>query len=184
MAIGIENYTNVTAGDSDYPNGRSKDNTGSLNGTPVNVTTLSDYQQYFAKLLRIANITANGLPDNEYSGLQYYEALLAIAGNKREIVCVNGPAASNVVEGNFNTEVTVLRDADPGQVVSLSPSTLPYIGKIKIANYSFASVSVQVTGIETINGGAAPFTLPSRSVIEFQYDNVSNWSIILRYLIP
>ncbi len=81
MAIGIQNYPNVEFDDgsnADYPQGRSKDNNGSGNGTPVNRLTLGDYQQFFAKMLREASINANGLPESEYTGLQYFQALLFV----------------------------------------------------------------------------------------------------------
>lgn len=75
MSTGIQNYPNIEAPDSDYPNGNIKDKDISLPGTPVNKLVYADIHQTFAKLLREANITANGLPDNEYNGFQYLDAL-------------------------------------------------------------------------------------------------------------
>lgn len=183
MARGIENYPNVTTPDSDFPNGNLIDDTGADDGTPVDKEVYADTHQVLAKLLRIAGITASGLPENEYTGFQYIEAMLAIFGNDRNVVVIDGAAASTVVSGNTNDQVTILKGAAAGQVISLTKSTLPYIGKIKIANYSYSSASIQTVGGETINSAAAPFLMDSRSVIEFQFDNANNWTIIARHLI-
>jgi len=75
MARGLQNYQNRTTPDSDYPNGRIKDNDGTGNGTPVNQYTNDDLHQFLAKMLRRGGITPNGLPENEYSGHQYHQAL-------------------------------------------------------------------------------------------------------------
>lgn len=78
MARGIQNFPNIVTPDSDYPNGRIKDNPGDATGTPINEYTNGDLQQFFAKIMREAGITPNGLPDNEYSGNQYYQALIKV----------------------------------------------------------------------------------------------------------
>lgn len=76
MAIGIENQSNIiAAGTAGYPNGDIKDRTGSTPGTPVNRKVYADIHQFFAKLLRLAGITANNTPDNETNGFQYITAL-------------------------------------------------------------------------------------------------------------
>lgn len=75
MAVGLQNYQNIDSVGADYPNGRSKDNSGLNDGTPVNRITLGDYQQWFAKLMRRAQLTPSGLADNEYTGNQYYQAM-------------------------------------------------------------------------------------------------------------
>lgn len=70
---------NVTVPDSDYPDGRIKDETGIQDGTPIEEATNGDMMQFFAKIMRVAGLAPNELPDNEYNGLQFYEALLAAA---------------------------------------------------------------------------------------------------------
>lgn len=74
MAIGIQNFQNIIPPSTDYPSGRIKDDTGIEDGTPVNQETNSDIQEFFAKMMRQAGIDPNGLPDNEYSGNQYWQA--------------------------------------------------------------------------------------------------------------
>lgn len=78
MARSLENKTNVDAPDSDYPYGRIRNNNGTGNGTPVNEQVYGDFHQFFAKLLAEAGITPNELPDNAYSGFQYFEALIEL----------------------------------------------------------------------------------------------------------
>lgn len=78
MAIGLQNTDNTEAPSSDYPYGRVKDNPGNQTGTPANRKTLGDFHQFFARLLDQAGIAPNGLPDNDYSGFQYYEALFDV----------------------------------------------------------------------------------------------------------
>lgn len=79
MAIGIENQSNIIpAGTAGYPNGDIKDRAGSAAGTPVNRSVYADIHQFFAKLLRARNIVANGLPDNETNGHQYFDAFESV----------------------------------------------------------------------------------------------------------
>jgi len=81
MARSLENKENVEPVDSDYPYGRIKDNTGSDNGTPINEDVYGDFHQFFARMFAESGLTYNELPDNDYSGFQYYEALKTLVGN-------------------------------------------------------------------------------------------------------
>lgn len=74
MAINLEDKQNVQAPDSDYPYGQIKDDTGSGDGTPVDVAVYGDFHQFFARMFALSGLTYNGLPDNDYSGFQYIEA--------------------------------------------------------------------------------------------------------------
>lgn len=79
----IQWQTNIVAPDSDYPDGRSKD---IPMGTFMGEKTMGDFQQFFFKMLREGGLAANGLPDNEYNGHQYWEALLLVAKGYRTYV--------------------------------------------------------------------------------------------------
>lgn len=68
-----------------YPNGRIKDNTGPNDGTPVNEFIYGDIHENKDKLLRLAGITHNNLPDNELNGYQLIEALRDL-GSKHDAV--------------------------------------------------------------------------------------------------
>lgn len=86
MATGLENYPRITPPDSDYPNGNLKDTLPGDPGTPVNTKVYSDIHQFFAKLLRLVGITANGLPENEYTGFQYLLALIQYVGISKKVI--------------------------------------------------------------------------------------------------
>lgn len=107
LAIGIENYPNITAADAYFPDGSIRDKTPSLPGTPVNKTVYDDIHQFFAKLLRIAGITASGIPENEYSGFQYVEALKKVTRPYKIYVAegfqngTNDPNVSNEFENQI-----------------------------------------------------------------------------------
>lgn len=76
----FSNNSNVDNSDlSNYPDARIKDNTGSLDGTPVNERVYGDVIQFFLKLKRLAGITANDLPDNETNGFQTIQSLKEFA---------------------------------------------------------------------------------------------------------
>ena len=78
--IPLVNKQNVDGASADYPFGRPRDKTVSLGGTPSNLVTNGDWHQFFEKLMSFAGVTPNGLPDNEYSGWQLMEALMALMG--------------------------------------------------------------------------------------------------------
>lgn len=75
MARNLALKTNVEPVDSDYPFGRIKDDDGSGNGTPVDEAVYGDFHQFFAKLFADSKLTYNNLPDNDYSGFQFIQAL-------------------------------------------------------------------------------------------------------------
>lgn len=75
MAIKLEDKQNVTAPDAAFPFGDVKDNSGASDGTPLDRAVLSDYIQFFAKMLDASGVVANGLLESETDGFQYFEAL-------------------------------------------------------------------------------------------------------------
>jgi len=74
MAIELQNKTNVNAPDSDFPYGDVRDKTPTVAGTKYDRNTMSDYFQFFHKMMDEAGITYNNVLDNDYSGFQLYEA--------------------------------------------------------------------------------------------------------------
>lgn len=67
---------NTVAPDSTYPYGRIRNKAGVVGGTKVNEVSYGDMHQFFEKLMAIAGIVANGLPDNAYNGFQLIDALI------------------------------------------------------------------------------------------------------------
>lgn len=77
MARIIQNFPNVTTPDSDYPYGRIKDAVPGVSaGTPVNEFVYGDIHQFFARLMAISGVSANGNPENTVAGFQFIEALV------------------------------------------------------------------------------------------------------------
>lgn len=62
-----------------YPDARIRDNLGAGNGTPVNESVYGDMHEFFAKAMRLYNISFNGLPDNTDNGYQFLNAIIALA---------------------------------------------------------------------------------------------------------
>lgn len=74
MAIELEDKSNVNPPDSDFPFGDVRDKTPSVSGTRWDRETMSDYIQFFHKMMSEAGVTYNGSLDNEANGWQFYEA--------------------------------------------------------------------------------------------------------------
>lgn len=90
MSINKLTSPNIDNSDpANFPNGRIKDNDGTGNGTPVNRFIYSDIHEYFAKLMRLAGIAYNNLPDNTTNGYQLVDAAIALAGKNDFITPLN-----------------------------------------------------------------------------------------------
>lgn len=72
----MANFENVDAPDSDYPGGRVRDDDGTGNGTWAEEATLGDIWQFFYKMFDYSGLTYNEQPDNDYSGFQFWQALI------------------------------------------------------------------------------------------------------------
>jgi hypothetical protein len=190
MAIGISNYPNIHAPDSDYLEGDIKDDTGSDDGTPVNRLVYGDVHQTLAKIMRMPgafsgqNIVPNGLRDNEYNGFQYVQALLELFGRNKRLFVKDGLPSTDVVESDYNTVVLSRESCPTGHNVSMAAPTGSNIGRIFVYNYSPHSLNIFTVGAENINGVAPPFVVPTQTAIEFTYTSVGpNWTITERYLL-
>lgn len=90
LSVNIDNSDLVN-----YPNGRIKNNSGAGDGTPVNEFIYGDLHEMKDKLMRLAGIEHNGLPDNEQNGFQSIEALRDF-GSKHDVIQTL-TTASNVI---------------------------------------------------------------------------------------
>lgn len=81
MAIKLENKQNVLAPNADYQYGNIKNSSGSGTGTPVDVNTYADFHQFFSRLMDVAGVAYNDLPDNTTNGYQLFDALAKLAGS-------------------------------------------------------------------------------------------------------
>ena len=179
MSTGLGNYPNIEAPDSDYPDGNIKDKDISLPGTPVNKLVYADIHQTFAKWLRLADITPNGLPDNEYNGFQYIEAMKYLFGRFSKYYELDSIGAGILPDGDYNSTVIVKPTCGTGCFVTLGEPTGFYVGKQRIANYSANTVELfAFTGGVTINGGAPPYTLFAGEFMELEYNTGgTNWVV-------
>lgn len=80
LSVNIDNSDLVN-----YPNGRIKNNSGAGDGTPVNEFIYGDLHEFKDKLMRLASIEHNGLPDNEENSFQSIEALRDF-GSKHDVI--------------------------------------------------------------------------------------------------
>ncbi len=95
----LANITNVDAPSTNYPSGRIRNKNTSTDpitrGTPVVEEIYGDQIQFFQKLMSLAGLTANDLPDNVENGYQLIEALRAFLAAR---------------DGNLITEVCEIGD--------------------------------------------------------------------------
>lgn len=76
MARTIQNFDNVVAPGGNFPSGRIKDEVpGVSSGTPVDEQVYGDVHQFFAQLMRVAGVTADGDPDSTANNFQFIDAL-------------------------------------------------------------------------------------------------------------
>lgn len=174
MAIDLLQKENVDGADSDYPFGKIRDKEpGVQNGTPVNVKTYGDFHQFFSKMFFESGLTYNNLPDNDYSGFQFYEALLIVAKQKAfsranpvfaTIASVTLSASTSYTFLNYVivTDEDEILDISTGEFipkaglhkisfgVGVTPTSLPG-GDISLNIYKNGVLFDVVTG-ETLNG--------------------------------
>lgn len=123
MAIKLENKTNVSAPDATYPYGNIKDNSGANDGTPLSTIVHADFHQFFAKLLDEAEgttwLTANGLPENDVNGFQYYTSLLMASRTANKALI--GYIIESIIGDDFdNTKPYAMKGlADSGAAISI-----------------------------------------------------------------
>ncbi len=72
----LSTKANTEAPDSDFPYGRIRDKTAMTPGSKVNENMWGDIIQFFEKMMSLSGISANGLPDNAYTGFQLVDALI------------------------------------------------------------------------------------------------------------
>lgn len=75
MARTLASKPNTVAPGGAYPYGDVKDNTGANDGTNVNKLLVADFLQFFERLMALAGVSANGLPENNTNSWQYITAL-------------------------------------------------------------------------------------------------------------
>lgn len=165
MAIGIQNYPNITSTSAAYPDGDIKD---APSGTPVNKFVYSDMNQHFAKLLRRTkqtyntNTLPNELPDNNTNGYEYCEALKQQLSKYSEILRVadNVTGLSLAAYTPQKRYLIVVTGVNTGKIITLLGDALsnPFAEDawvVTIVNKSTQSVQIAPGVNSAINGGGA-----------------------------
>ncbi len=147
MAIPIKDFDGtVDPVSSDYPSRNIKDNTGSNNGTRMNVKAFSDVFQFFAKLMRLAGITYNGFKDNEYTGFQLVTALKTFRYKSYVAIISQSSTAdptATVIDSDFSGPIVLTRAATGQYHCTLSAAFT--VGKF-MAFYETVIAATTVTG--------------------------------------
>lgn len=181
MAIGIENFSEKDAADSDFPNGSIKNDTGAEDGTPANKETVNDIYMFFDKLMRTAELTANGLFDSEYNGYQYMQALKAVMGRHHDILYRSGLAASISLTPRRSPLLQFTPGALNGWTVSLDivDDEEDDRGYVTVHNASPFTVSVVSASSWPVNFNSAGYNLTAGSTKTFMFDgrNGPQWLI-------
>lgn len=185
MSIGLENLVNVSAPNANYPNGNIKDDTGAGDGTPLDQISHSDYHQTFRKLLALAGITPNGLPDNVTNGYQYLEALNSLYKNILEIVYTSSDL---VLAASDKRKIIIVSGAIADVKITLPKATFStdcdHIvvmnhGDFNVIIYADASDDVNLSGTLVAN-----LTLiPEGDYASFVLNKSSGWWIAYNYRI-
>lgn len=176
MSIGLENLANVTAVSAAYPWKDIKDDTGAGDGTPLNQISHSDYHQTFRRLLALAGINPNGLPDNVTNGYQYVDAILSLAKRSNGVITT----ATGVTLVSGNVRKIIVSEAP----VALITHTLPLVPTLQDGDsfifYSNSSFNVKIAagGIASIMLAPDLTLLQAGDFVELVLDKPnSNWVI-------
>jgi hypothetical protein len=112
MAIKLTDKPNTEAPSANYPYGNIVDNDGSLNGTPVNKLVYADLHQFFERLMALAGVTHNGLPENNSNGFQLTQALDVFARALTADTTQNGTVTRATI-GEVNTQTDIAKVVTP-----------------------------------------------------------------------
>lgn len=77
MARQLSSVPNTDPPDGEYPGGKIRNDNPPTDGTPVIEELYGDITQFFHKLMRLAGISYNDLPENETQGFQFIQAMAA-----------------------------------------------------------------------------------------------------------
>jgi hypothetical protein len=179
MARSIQDYDGVKEPiDSDYPEGDIADKTISTSGTKINRKSNADIHQFFMKIMRMSDITPNGLPDNEYNRLQLFDALWRVI-TFSSFRTITGPPVNNIVDSSLNELVNVDASAASGHALYLNPDNdLREFPRVIATNNSANPVDCFDNNTNTINGSLSAYVLAAGVSKTFYYDVANtNWIV-------
>lgn len=157
--IKLEDKPDVEAPGVDYEFGSIRDRAGAVPGTPVSRQVYSDIHQFFERLMQLAEITANGLPDNTTNGYQLAQAFGRMA---------TGNAFSNIYgveqSGTSAPTLTLISPTDILPFSGTSPSRTG-VGRYEIAfTPSLSSIDALPNGVMLIASSGQASTSATETV--------------------
>lgn len=180
MAIELQNKTNVQAPDATWIFGKTLDDTGSNDGTPLDHATLTDYVQFFAKMAGEAGITFNGIPDNATNGWQYYQAFKMVTRPGIIVADISASALMSTYATAYGQYISQALLRFTGQVAAITftmDASANYDEGcyLMLKNNGDYAVTITPDGTDTINGEAS-FTLLPGATIELMLQSATgNW---------
>lgn len=183
MAIGTENYPNTAATTADYPYGGIKDNTGAGNGTPINKLTNDDIHQNLRKILALAGIAPNNLPDNVTNGFQYISGLDKLY--KRFIGVRTIGATTNLTVADIGKLINVFGTSGFIDCNIPSGANLRDGDNLVIYNNGNFPIIITSLGSEFINGGSDLTLVQQGDFVELVLDKANfDWKIANMQITP
>lgn len=167
MAIKLENKQNVNAPNATFPFGDVKDNDGGNNGTPLDRAVISDYWQFFAKMLDASGIVANGLLENNTDGFQYFDALIK---NIRDTAA--STTEKGTVERATQAEVNAGTDTTRHLTAALIAGATAIITNLALQDNSVSLSKMQNNSVDTpeiVNDAITLAKMAANSVDSDQY---------------
>lgn len=177
MSKGLENFLPfIIPANSDYPWGDIKDDTGVGDGTNVDRVNHADYHQTFRKLLSLASITPNNLPDNVTNGYQYITALNKVVKPFNGVFTTAVSATLNFAT-HYNKLINVSGAAGDIFINLVASTSLQDGDRFVVFNNGSFNVVIQGGG-DSINGNVDLTLTKSGDFVELVLDKANaNWLI-------
>jgi len=159
MAVKLTSKPDIEAISVDYEFGSIRDQAGVVPGTPVSRLVYSDFHQWFEKLMQLAQILHNDLPDNTTNGYQLFQAFGRIAtGNSiSNLYSLDQAALAAPVLNSLNSNLLPFASVTPSRtgVGEYEVAFTPSLSTIDIAPNAVmliaSSGQASSTLTETIN---------------------------------
>jgi len=184
MAIEISSFPFAQPPSTDYPSGDITDAAVGVTPTPVKTTTNGDLQQFFAKIMREANVTPNGLRDNTTNGWQLFESLQRVTNALWESVTLSALAGGTIAFDQCKF-ITVTNPTASANAIILD-ETLGINGNevfVKATCNAGDVLSFVTAGTFTVLTGLASRTMASAGHVYLHIKLLSNSAINPTYTI-
>lgn len=163
----LSNIANTDIPDADYPKGRIRNRNlgGGIPGTPVIEEVYGDIIQFFQKLVDVAGITENDLPDNESNGHQLLEAFVDYIKDTDNI------GYENVVTVGLGSDLTISSMGNNSAAVAINDTEVAFIdnGNDNLSTYRWDGNTFSLVGTPLAIGG----TLTGCCICSFDEDKIA-----------